>query len=58
MEYEDVLTNQPVVIDNGSGVIKAGLPTNIFWDKKKNSVGRPKHVRIMAGAVEGDLFIG
>ncbi len=24
----------------------------------KNSVGRPKHVRIMAGAVEGDVFIG
>lgn len=22
------------------------------------SVGRPKHVRIMAGAVEGDVFIG
>lgn len=23
-----------------------------------NSVGRPKHVRIMAGAIEGDYFIG
>lgn len=23
-----------------------------------HSVGRPKHVRIMAGAVEGDTFIG
>lgn len=22
------------------------------------SVGRPKHVRVMAGALEGDLFIG
>lgn len=23
-----------------------------------NSVGRPKHPRVMAGATEGDLFIG
>lgn len=23
-----------------------------------NSVGRPKHKRVMAGALEGDLFIG
>lgn len=22
------------------------------------SVGRPKHIRVMAGALEGDLFIG
>ncbi|CAG8542490.1 1867_t:CDS:2 [Diversispora eburnea] len=59
MEYEDVLTNQPVVIDNGSGVIKAGfagddLPKCFF----PSYVGRPKHVRIMAGAVEGEVFIG
>ncbi|KAG0302684.1 Actin-2, partial [Dissophora globulifera] len=59
MEYEDVLTNQPVVIDNGSGVIKAGFAGE---DQPKcffpTFVGRPKHVRIMAGAVEGDVFIG
>lgn len=28
------------------------LPT-LFY-----SVGRPKHVRVMAGALEGDIFIG
>lgn len=22
------------------------------------SIGRPKHVRIMAGALEGDMFLG
>jgi len=59
MEYEHVLTNQPVVIDNGSGVIKAGFAGD---DQPKclfpSFVGRPKHVRIMAGAVEGDVFIG
>ncbi|KAI9445264.1 actin-like protein [Lactarius indigo] len=58
-EYEDVLTNQPVVIDNGSGTIKAGFagqdhPKCFF----PSYVGRPKHVRVMAGALEGDVFIG
>uniref|UniRef100_A0A8D1NQJ6 Actin related protein 1B n=1 Tax=Sus scrofa TaxID=9823 RepID=A0A8D1NQJ6_PIG len=46
----------PVV---GSGVIKAGfagdqIPKYCF----PNYVGRPKHMRVMAGALEGDLFIG
>ena len=41
------------------GVIKAGfagdqIPKCIF----SNLVGRPKHVRVMAGALEGDTFIG
>ncbi|PKI83928.1 centractin- actin- protein of the dynactin complex [Malassezia vespertilionis] len=58
-EFEDVLTNQPVVLDNGSGTIKAGFagqdtPKSFF----PNFVGRPKHPRVMAGAVEGDRFIG
>lgn len=58
-EFEDVLVNQPVVIDNGSGTIKAGFagqdhPKCFF----PSFVGRPKHPRVMAGAVEGDLFIG
>ncbi|TGZ78861.1 Actin/actin-like protein [Ascodesmis nigricans] len=55
----DNLLNQPVVIDNGSGTIKAGfagedLPKTFFpsW------VGRPKHTRVLAGALEGDTFIG
>lgn len=26
--------------------------------KLKNSVGRPKHTRVMAGALQDDLFIG
>ncbi|KAI9356730.1 actin-like protein [Zopfochytrium polystomum] len=59
LEFDDVLVNQPVVIDNGSGVIKAGFAGD---DQPKcffpSFVGRPKHVRIMAGAVEGDTFIG
>lgn len=57
--FDAVIANQPVVIDNGSGVIKAGFageraPKCVFG----NFVGRPKHVRVMAGALEGDVFIG
>lgn len=59
MDSYDVIANQPVVIDNGSGVVKAGfagdqVPKYIF----PNFIGRPKHVRVMAGALEGDTFIG
>ena len=59
MEPYDVIINQPVVIDNGSGVIKAGfagdqVPKCHF----PNYIGRPKHSRVMAGALEGDLFVG
>jgi centractin len=53
--------NQPVVIDNGSGVIKAGFagadsPKVLF----PAYVGRPKHERVMAGgAAEGQqVFVG
>jgi len=53
------LHNAPIVIDNGSGTIRAGfagedVPKCYF----PSYVGRPKHVRTMAGALEGDVFIG
>jgi len=59
MEPYEVLVNQPVVIDNGSGVIKAGfagdtIPKCHF----PNYIGRPKHKKIMVGALEGDMFVG
>lgn len=51
--------NQPVVIDNGSGTIKAGFAGD---EEPKciipNYVGRPKYTRCMAGGLEGDTFIG
>jgi hypothetical protein len=58
-EYEDVLVNQPVVIDNGSGTIKAGFaggnaPKSYF----PNFVGRAKHQRVMAGTEDVDILIG
>ena len=53
------LHNVPIVIDNGSGTIRAGfagsdLPASYF----PSYVGRPKHTRVLAGALEGDIFIG
>lgn len=59
MEPYDVIVNQPVVIDNGSGVIKAGFAGGqVPKCRFPNYIGRPKHVRVMAGALEGDLFVG
>lgn len=61
-------TNQPIVIDNGSGIVKAGFAGQDYPSGTKKNlinpayfpsiIGRPKHQRIMAGAVEGDQFIG
>ena len=55
----ETLHNAPIVLDNGSGTIRAGfagadLPTCYF----PSYVGRPKHLRVLAGALEGDVFIG
>ncbi|EPE35925.1 Actin-like ATPase [Glarea lozoyensis ATCC 20868] len=55
----DTLHNVPIVLDNGSGTIRAGfagddLPKCYF----PSFVGRPKHLRVLAGALEGDVFIG
>ena len=59
MSEATTLHNVPLVLDNGSGTIRAGfagadLPTTYF----PAYVGRPKHQRVLAGALEGDLFIG
>lgn len=55
----EVLTNQPICIDNGSGIIKAGFAGE---ERPKcaihSFVGRPKHPRVMAGSLEGDSLIG
>lgn len=55
----ETLHNAPIVLDNGSGTIRAGfagedLPKCYF----PSFVGRPKHTRVLAGALEGDVFIG
>jgi centractin len=56
----DVSLLRPIVIDNGTGVIKCGFagedrPTALF----PNLVGRPKHHKVMASTrAEGDHFVG
>jgi actin-related protein len=37
---------------------RGGLTHFFFSLLNSNSVGRPKHTRVMAGALEGDVFIG
>jgi actin-related protein len=52
-------TSQPVVIDNGTGICKAGFagedrPKVVF----RSVVGRPKHKKLMAGgALEADTCV-
>jgi len=59
MDPYEVLVNQPVVIDNGSGVIKAGFAgDSVPKCHFPNYIGRPKHTKVMVGALEGDLFVG
>jgi len=55
----DNLHNAPIVLDNGSGTIRAGfagedLPKCFF----PSFVGRPKHTKVLAGGLEGDTFVG
>ncbi|KAL7673356.1 hypothetical protein ACOME3_008215 [Neoechinorhynchus agilis] len=60
MDASDTLiANQPIVIDNGSGVLKAGfagdqVPKLVF----PNIIGDIKHQRVMTGGLEGHTFIG
>jgi len=59
MEVDGIIANQPIVIDNGTGILKAGFAGDqIPKINFPNYIGRPKHTRIMAGALENDLFLG
>ncbi|KAB8342951.1 hypothetical protein FH972_022547 [Carpinus fangiana] len=55
----ETLHNAPIVLDNGSGTTRAGFAgedaPKVFFP---SFVGRPKHPRVLAGALEGDTFIG
>ena len=55
----ETLHNAPIVLDNGTATLRAGFagsdtPQVII----PSFVGRPKHPRVLAGALEGDVFIG
>uniref|UniRef100_A0A0A9WI68 Beta-centractin n=1 Tax=Lygus hesperus TaxID=30085 RepID=A0A0A9WI68_LYGHE len=50
---------QPVIIDNGTGIIKAGLAgTATPKCSFPNYVGVPKHLRVMSGELNGEIFAG
>jgi centractin len=56
-----MVTNQPVVIDNGSGVVKAGFAGEMRPKASctfSNFIGRPKHLRVMVGDLPSDVFVG
>ena len=42
----------------GEQQTQAVVGSHLFLTLSFFSVGRPKHVRVMAGALEGDIFIG
>jgi len=49
----------PCVVDNGSGMVKAGLsgedaPTCVF----PSIIGRPKHKGIMVGMESKEMYVG
>ena len=51
--------NAPIVLDNGSGTIRAGFAgEDVPKCHFPSFVGRPKHLRVLAGALEGEVFIG
>ncbi|SCU85476.1 LADA_0D07734g1_1 [Lachancea dasiensis] len=58
MSEPQFLYNQPVVLDNGSGIVKAGFSGE---DKPKcfeyAMVGKPKYSKIMAGGLAGDTHL-
>jgi centractin len=58
-DLDGMFNKQPVVIDNGSGKIKAGLSGE---EKPKlyfnNYVGRPKHNKVMLTTHDQDFFCG
>lgn len=55
----ETLHNAPIVLDNGSGTIRAGFAgEDVPKCHFPSFVGRPKHLRVLAGALEGEVFIG
>ncbi|RNA01064.1 beta-centractin [Brachionus plicatilis] len=59
MDTDIVIANQPIVIDNGSGMLKAGFAGDqVPKINFSNYIGRPKHTRVMTGGLEADILFG
>ncbi len=55
----DTTLAAPIVLDNGSGLLKAGYAGSDLPDiVLRNFVGRPKHERVMTGVSEDEIFFG
>ncbi|CCH58950.1 hypothetical protein TBLA_0B01070 [Henningerozyma blattae CBS 6284] len=56
---DEILYNQPIVLDNGSALLKAGFGGD---DKPKcfeySLIGTPKYDKVMVGGVEKGKFVG
>lgn len=48
----------PIIIDNGGGLLKAGLSTTTTPYKVPSLVGTPKHSRVMLSAPSTEKFFG
>ncbi len=54
-----LFSKEPLIIDNGSGVIKAGRSKQEKPEIEFSSyVGRPKYTKVMMGTPEQDLYVG
>ncbi|TVU16797.1 hypothetical protein EJB05_36952, partial [Eragrostis curvula] len=51
---------QPLVVDNGSGMVKAGLAGNVERPMAEfpSIVGRPRHTSVMFGMMQKDIYVG
>eukprot|EP00051_Salpingoeca_urceolata_P027357 m.481147 g.481147 ORF g.481147 m.481147 type:complete len:388 (+) comp22059_c0_seq1:1468-2631(+) len=60
MDYtSETMMGHPIVIDNGSGTLKAGFAGDPYPKCIIPSyVGEPKHLPLMASGMEGSTFIG
>jgi len=57
--YEDFLGTAPIIIDNGSGNLKAGMAgEEVPQLNFPNIIGRPKHKKVLPSSVESNEYIG
>jgi len=57
--FDDINNQQPVIIDNGSGYLKAGMAGEEAPSVHiPNIIGRPKHKKVLPSSVESEIYIG
>ena len=57
--YDDYLGTAPIVVDNGSGFLKAGMAGEEVPQLNFPTIlGRPKHKKVLPSSVESNLYVG